>query len=290
MKVCFSYDCEGHWGFVDRPTSPLEAFAANDLADCYRQIAERHMRSDIPATFAFVALYAMPAEERPDFVQQRLEDVAATYPNLRNTGGLWDGAENLATIRTAATRSDLLEIGCHSLTHLPTPNLSDAALLREFRMGRDVLAGLTGASPASYVFPRNQVRLAASCVETFGAYRNTPMNRMGQKVTQLAASLSGIEMTSDFEVSDFLFWRSGIRKRFPDAGWKRLWRNRIARARHNGMRDQLFHVWSHPHNFLTDPGLMDRLGWLHSLLSENRDVVDFVPLSKTTTHTVDFRT
>lgn len=283
MNIVFSYDCEGNWGCVDWKEAPLHSYSAAELHNCYLILLDLHLKNNIPATFAFVGLYGLPTKQRQDFVKDNLQDLHRSLPNLFAKGGLWEGQENLQLITAAAKNTTLIEVGSHSLTHAPITTLNKAQQNREFVLSKEVLDNLTGLNTDSYIYARNLFEDGPACLKTFNAFRNTPAVKTSQRFTDILRTISGMDILKNDCMSDFIFWKGGHRRHFSDRGWKKLWLARMKAAQKAKHNSRTIHVWSHPHNILTDPEVVNRIEWLMNLFVENRAHLNFSTLSDMTT-------
>ena len=279
MKIVFSYDCEGNWGFVDWPQTPLAGLDPKALEKVYQTLCERHSTLDIPATFAFVALYTLPSAKRIAWIKERLPQLTTLLPNLSETGAFWEGETNIAEVAAAAARSDSIHIGSHGLTHRPIVDLSPAEQEMEFTASAELLSKTSGQTPQTFVYPRNLVAGRKACLAQFKTYRDTEALTVMQRAIDMNRAVTGIDTPRAKVTSDFIFWKGGHRRHFSDFGWKRLWQSRMKAARSGRDKDRVIHLWSHPHNFLTDPHLPARYEWLMELLNNNREYLEFLPMS-----------
>lgn len=280
MKIVFSYDCEGNWGFIDWTDTPLEGHDPKALEQVYRTLCQRHSDLSIPATFAFVGLYTLPTQERLAWIKTHLGDLPESLPNLHKTGGFWEGEANIAEVAKSASQSDAIEIGSHGLTHRPIVDLDPKTQQLEFSASADILSQTAGVTPKAFIYPRNLVAGATACLAQYKTYRDTEALTVMQRAVDMNRAVMGLDFPRDPVTSDFLFWKGGHRRHFSDHGWKRLWKSRMRAAQKGRDQDRVIHIWSHPHNFLTDPALPARYEWLMNLLSENRAHLEFAPLSE----------
>lgn len=279
--IVFSYDCEGNWGFVDQARTVLDARQSKPLEEAYRFLLDLHQFRGTPATFAFVGLYALTSGARADYVTEHAGRLAGRARYLTRSGGCWEGAANFAQVHKRAQGSDLIEIGSHSLTHVPFSLLDKEDQLDEFRASKQVLAGLCGSDPKTFIFPRNQMGSQTECLQYYRTYRDTPSPEGRRIAATLLSLLTGLSSSAANRNTEQVYWRGGSWKRFPDTGWRRLWRKRMQIARARPDRARTFHVWTHPHNLVTDPGQKDRMIWLFDLLDANKDIIRFRKLSET---------
>ena len=279
MNIVFSYDCEGLWAFIDWKKAPLHPYTPDDLHNSYKNLLNLHLKYNIPATFAFVGLYALPEKQRTAFVKEKLQDLHERLPNLFANGGLWEGHQNLQLITAEAKKNDLIEVGSHSLTHAPIITLNDSQQKREFKLSKEILDRLTGLNTESYIYARNLFEDGPACLTSYNKFRDTPAVKTSQRVIDLIRTVSGMDILKSDCMSDFIFWKGGHRRHFSDRGWKKLWLTRMKEAKNKKAHSRTIHVWSHPHNLLTDAQVRDRLEWLMRLFDENREHLNFTTMS-----------
>ena len=277
MKIVFSYDCEGNWGCVDWDKPYLEDSQSEKLASAYNTICSLHEKYNIPATFGFVGMYVTSPEERKKIINNNYVDFAKKYPNMLSVGGCWEGEENLDRV---TSNSSLFEVASHSLTHITFSELSEELIQNEITLSKEILKAKTGSEIKSFIYPRNVIKGKTLIENAFSNYRKTSANTRYLRIKDLLRTVSGISFHPEKEVSDFIFWKGGARKKFNDLGWKKLWRKRPSPKGSTKLSDHTIHIWSHPHNFVTDENVEKRLEWLLSNLSKNRSDHDFLTLSQ----------
>ena len=278
MKIVFSYDCEGNWGFVDWETPPFSQQHESSLESVYSRLIDLHHEYRIPATFAFVGLYGLPPSQRQQYVASNLQELVAKQPNFNQAVHCWNGAKNLKIVADAFSNHQLCEVGSHSLTHLPLSTLSEAECDREFEQSAELLSNATGHPVQAFIYPRNLIAYPDNCLKRFKSYRQTPAHSIFSRGLELARAVSGIEWSHPKITSDFVYAKCGARKRFSDRGWKRCWLNRLKNLKKQSGRT--IHVWSHPHDSVSDPNVLQRIEWLMQLLDKNREQLDFYRLSE----------
>lgn len=277
MKIVFSYDCEGNWGCVDWKDPYLNDHQSEELSSAYNKICELHEKYSIPATFGFVGMYVLPPKEREEIIKEKYSDFLERIPNMMSSGGCWEGIDNLKRV---TSNKDLFEVASHSLTHIPFSELSDELIQNEIDLSKKILKEKTGSEIKSFIYPRNIIKSPHLVEKSFSAYRKTSANTRYLRIKDLVRTVGGINFHPEKEVSDFMFWKGGARKKFSDKGWKKLWLKRLSDKGSKSLTNHTIHIWSHPHNFVTDPSLPDRLEWLLTLLSKNQHKNEFLTLSK----------
>lgn len=280
INIVFSYDCEGNWGLVDRAEPALDSRLAGTLQEAYRFLLDLHLSHDIPASFAFVGLYALTPDKRADYLSSHADALHNRAKYLARSGGCWEGAANFETIHGGAQKSDLIDIGSHSLTHLPFDQLDADDQRDELLASKQILARLVGSDPKTFIYPRNIFGSLSECGRHYRSFRNTPAPTRIDWIINSARTATGLFPLLESQYSDQIFWRGGAWKRVPDYGWKRMWRKRMRVARARSDSVQTVHVWTHPHNLVTDPGQKDRIRWLFDLLEANRPHIKFLKLSE----------
>ena len=271
-RVLITFDCEGRWGMADHLTSADRSLITTaNLVDTYDRLVDTLDAADVPATFAFVALFATPV----DLVAERLDELdrseatrrwsAAIVADLRagRTDG-WDGAALCERVRSSGRH----EIASHGYSHLPWnyPGITENDRVAE----ADGIARwrtAMGFDEVTLVYPRNQVaatdllaprgvtayRLAPALrtgspaaralnlVDEFRPARAEPMpsvSSQGGVAGQAVALPAGVPIN----------WRSGPRRRVPIGTSRR----RMAAMLDDAVRnDRIAHLWIHPHNFIT---------------------------------------
>ena len=270
MRVIFSYDCEGNWGFVDKGEA-FDSGQAERLRDSYDAILSFHERSCIPATFAFVGMFAAEPEVRRGFLDGELADLKVRYPYIDRFGGCWEGSHLFELVR----ESEFAIPASHSMTHIPIPFLSESEARAEMELSRRVISRDGASGPLGFVFPRNLFAYEHLASELFAGVRPTPANSRFVVGYEYLRAVSGIEFRQNV-TSDFAYWNGGARARFSDAAWRRLWERRLASI--DRWEERTIHVWSHPHNALTDSSYFERLAWLLEALKRERGHIDFAGL------------
>jgi hypothetical protein len=279
INVVFSYDCEGNWGFVDREDTVLDSSLSGALGDAYRYLLDLHLSDNIPATFAFVGFYALAPEARAEYLSAHADSLRGRAKYLTRSGGCWEGAANFATIQGGAQNSSLIDVGSHSLTHMPFDLLNAEEQRHELSASKKLLTDLSGRAPKAFIYPRNILRGPSECGRHYRTFRNTPVPTGVRRLTDRARLSVGLFPLLERQYSDQVFWRGGSWRMVPDFGWKRMWLKRLKMAEAQNDSVQTVHVWSHPHNLVTDAGQKDRMQWLFELFEANRKYINFLKLA-----------
>lgn len=265
--LILSFDCEGKWGMADRLSARHRRLLTTEkLEGAYRELVAMLQRHKLRATFAFVGLMTLSAEEFRE-VAGLFRDAPAPAerwlePFWRDrlagcTDG-WLAPQCLEIVRTVPGH----EIGAHGCTHTPIghPFLSQGGFGWELARLHDV-ARLKGIRPLSFVYPRNLVAFTGTLAAAgFLGYR-APLRRgpgLWGRIAALAreANLADVSQPPcPVQPPDavaipsgyFLNWRRGIRRAVPRAVTVARWRRIRDHALQTG---GVVHLWLHPHNLL----------------------------------------
>lgn len=266
-----SLDCEGLWGVADN-FAAMNSGRINQasLADAYALISKTLGDRDIIATAAFVSGFAAPLES----VRQHLDELRG----LAELAPEWFEHLLPRLIRgddesTDGLRGDqfskLLHEGGHELSWHGTTHLSlsddttNDAVDLELSLHAKLLPDL-GYNPRSIVFPRNRIgQLDKLRAHGFTNYRDSRPSALPQKALALARELwvgdrgdkRLPERRGDWQVIPagfFLNWPSGARSAVPADVTILRWRSMLRSACQTG---GLVHMWFHPHNLITAPGM-----------------------------------
>lgn len=278
--VIFSFDCEGKWGVADSLSPATHTALANDrLGEAYRKLVALLDQYQVPATFAFVGLFAEPAAElrnmrhpldqmarlSPDYLAPALAD--ARDGSRQGWHGDW-AVDLVGSSRTSH------ELAFHGATHIPWDTMSDALLEQEIALYHSLTSPI-GRSK-TMVFPRNRVaHLDAVRSLGIGAYRlglDRPraINLLDEfnPLPKAQFSCSAVDGLIAIPAGYFVNWRHGLRRSIPRA-WSRLraqWL--IERAARSGA---VVHFWLHPENIARAPATLDSLEDILRLVRQSRD-------------------
>lgn len=278
--LVISLDFELHWGMSDIVTSPDHAYMANlwGAREVIPAMLDLFCKKRIRATWATVGfLFAGAREELERFRPRRLPDYQRTDVN----NWLLEIGEDEASDplhyarslieRIAATPGQ--EVASHTFSHYycHEPGQTPEDFLADLQAAR-AIANHAGHCLDSLVLPRNQLDDAyLDCIRQAGfrCYRGNPLragfgrnHRNAAWMRALRLLDSHIDLTGphtvrwsdlarnvpvDIPASMFLRPYSGI------AALDVLRLRRIKNAmQHAAERNEIFHLWWHPHNFGTN--------------------------------------
>lgn len=259
-----SLDCEGLWGMADRPQAYEGSITAARLRWAYRTLLEILDRHDIPATFAFVGLFASDREVfeelRPQLEASTphrtwLAPALAAIDNGSSDG--WFLPETVEWVQAAGRH----EIASHSLTHLPFDGKAVTTIEQRFELqGMKTWGDRHDVALETLVFPRNGIA-GEQLLPDYGllAFRDHHRSHPGaagridnlarefnirQRSEQRAAESVPIRIPAGF----FLNWRHGVRKVVPRSVTRHRFRSILGDASTSG---GVAHLWLHPHNLIT---------------------------------------
>jgi hypothetical protein len=245
-------------------TSNTAAYAA-----ILRVLERRGMR----ATFAFVGAFTLHPDELSVWRHYLPEEHVRGRPWLeaffiaerqRRFDG-WLNPDPLKLVRAAGSH----EIGIHGFSHLPLAESVAAASAFDRELGAAcALARARGDTIQTLVYPRNQLghvsRLLAHGLlgyrdSVYPAWRGSSRRAANIlrefNLIEPSEPHSGICPVVAIPAGHILnFHHSFARRIVPRAATRCRWRNMLEHAAKNG---GVAHLWSHPHNFLSDPGLID---------------------------------
>jgi len=273
-KFIVSFDCEGKWGMADHLTPDLEARLTTPALDgIYAKLVGTLARHDIHATFAFVGMFTLSAEMLPSYLNR--------LPEAEVDGRPW-----LQAFRRAVLRNDLdgwllpsglrrvqsdgrHELATHGFTHLPLTEKTVTSEIFDLELGLACEVATTqGWAPRTIIYPRNQIghvgRLSSHGVKGYRELWRPDLRGSARKFGSLILEL-GFGAHAQMEAerpadpvaipSGHLlnFWHNRSRRLISRARTVRRWKAQLHDA---AARGGVVHLWSHPHNFLTDPGLL----------------------------------
>jgi len=274
-----SFDCEGKWGMADHLTPALAAALTNVRIYCaYEEILKAFRHTGLRGTFAFVGALTLTREELDEFHELFRDTPVNGRPWL--TAFNRDAAhEELDGWLSPLTIRHVLAEGCHEIathgfTHLPLDEATvDTDLFRhEMNLVRK-LAFRQGWTPRTIVYPRNQVGHTTLLAETgILGYREMLWPRWRGSGRQFRSLLAEFGLPSSSQVhapfaetiaipsGHFLnCWINRSRRIVPRQATVRRWREMMLHAAETG---GVVHLWSHPHNFITDPDLITTFGMI----------------------------
>lgn len=273
--VIVSVDCEGLWGLADRVEASHSSITAESLSWAYTNMIEAFATRQIPATLAFVSLFASDHA----FALDGLRSIAHLESHR-----LWVRPA-LAALETGDTqgwllpldlqeisRLGLFEIGSHGYTHIPLGNNLDTQSALEAELsGISTWETYNNLQCQTYVFPRNQVTdFPDGTKEKWIGYRgaNMPSTLPGRALNEVniwnkSQNFPAAQAPICIPGGHLMNWRSGFRRLIPERLSVLRWRSILRDARTQPNR--VAHLWFHPHNLITGA---NQLHLLQSLLDE----------------------
>jgi len=259
-----TFDVELLWGVFFDPTWRRRAERRwGPIREVFAEILSTLDRHEIPATFAFVGHLFLDRCERgvdgrthPEMPRGKHRGVPGDWYDFdpatdAESAPLWYGPDLVAAVRNAAVDH---EIGCHGFSHAFLDGGRDLARA-EIAAAADA-ARTAGIEPRSFVYPQNRVAFTEELAPAgFTHYRE----QVGVASRSLSFLRRAIGETPDvgrpLSVDGVVRVPGGI-PILPAIGVRRLVSvsNRLrevsaglSRAADEGA---VFHLWTHPHNFV----------------------------------------
>lgn len=276
--IIISLDCEGKWGVADRPSEGREFITTPKLTAVYAQILKLFEKHQFRATFAFVSAMTYEADElwglisgvelpykERDWLRNPLEDIGA---------GRSDGWCAPLLIQEVMSRG-VHHLCAHGGTHVPYDDEASSAnaVQWDLHFAKRTHQRL-GLEWKGLVFPRNIVGHLDS-VHSSGIryYRKTDpceeLNGVIGRATRLAnefisADRFGLHRIGSIELNSLAALSSGkfinARIGLRSAVSKEFTMRRVdALLRHAVSYQKIVHLYTHPHNFISDPALFGKL-------------------------------
>lgn len=289
-RFILSLDCEGKWGVADHLTRREHDWLSDErLRRAYRQILGVLGEFEVPATFAFVGLFAEP-EESFRKLTPAIAQLAARAPDYLGPALLdsregsrqgWHGSWAIDAVANASVRH---EIALHGVTHVPWTSQRRDFFVEELALLRELSSPVTDAK--TFVFPRNAVaHLELLGSAGFEGYRSAPRRR-GRARSLLSEFNLWSAPECDFQSSKaglvaipagfFVNWRHGVRRLVPR--W--LSRARFRRLLDDGESGGVIHAWMHPENIASAPESLNVLRNVIRLVASKRDSGRCVPMTQ----------
>lgn len=282
-KLIVSIDCEGRWGIADRGNERLAQIDNDGLRRAYSDILGVLHRHNASATFAFVAALCMEEDEL-------LYEVRRCGDAFRLGGHDW-----LAPARKSMEESlfsgwsvpELVlmvagegrhHICSHGGFHIPYDEglVSKESVEEDLRLVKKLQARHKIDSSV-LVFPRNVIGFKSLLSEGgFRGYREIDrcekMSGFTGKAKRLINEFSSSDRNdmSDFShqanqglvglsPGKFLNAKIGVRRFVPVSATKKRIDALLRSAIENG---SIVHLYTHPHNFITDKTMVDKFDYL----------------------------
>jgi hypothetical protein len=265
----FSFDCEGKWGMADHLLPEHRRISDSALAEAYARLAELLDSRRVPATFAFVSALVAGRERTMAFLEsvrpvnpRYVAWIAQLRTAIAGSPGGWFAPDLAPTV----LRHGINEFASHGGTHAPLTAAACAAadFQAEMEFVRATESAL-GQHSETLVFPRNQEGHHAGLAGFgFKGYRRAHPLETGRspafRLLRLAAEWlpqPGVAHAASagmiaIPAGSVLNFAHGPRRHIP---------RRVTTLRARGsmidsvLRNRVSHYYSHPHNFITDPGL-----------------------------------
>jgi hypothetical protein len=277
----FSFDCEGKWGVADALGSGAHRSLTDDkLKTAYRRLLELMDYYGIPATFAFVGLFAEPAPEFAhlsdvlDSMARRSPDfLAPALADLRD--GSRQGWHGAWAVDLVASQPIAHELAFHGVTHVPWDRMDNGLIEVEIGLFRAL------TSPIRYsrtmVFPRNRTG-HLDAVRSLGIHGY----RQGSKLSRAANYINEINPLPRVQFGGeilgglvsipagyFVNWQHGLRQLIPRE-WSRQ-RAKLLMERAAVRSGSVVHFWLHPENIAQAPQTLGRIEDILSLARDARE-------------------
>lgn len=311
-----TFDVELAWGtyYAMGAGAPPSRLDYREVRSVVEEILELLDRTGIAATWAFVGHLFLDGCEpgagppHPDVVRPR-------YPWFRGDwfrfdpcsseeeSPGWYGTELLEAIRSRSTPH---EIGCHSFSHIlfGDPDCSVEAAASDLRRSTEA-ARAVGVEMKSFVFPQNKVRhetlLPAHGLKIYREldgrwyYRASWTSGLLRKALHMADQCLGLAPPVVMPVSKGgdLWAVPGSLPLLPPIGFRRYlpMSVRVLKAKRGVDRAiacrRIYHLWSHPWNFLYQRDRMVRaLSEICRYVAERRDAGELETLTMEALHTL----
>lgn len=264
-SLIISLDCEGRWGLSDMLGPRERLITQESLEWAYRCLLDALDRHGLSATFAFVSLFAMPADAQWERIKELRQSPAhhqwteAAYEDFSHgsTSG-WTFHEALQWVRSREQH----EVASHSYSHLPMRGAGDA-LAYELNGVSDWARG-ENLTISTYIYPRNQIESSDLLRHPLIGFRDEPplsrglgpylyyVSPLGRSSPDPAPQAGVVAIPG----GDMLQWRCSWRRILPRAIAVSRWRSTL---RHAAKTGGCAHLWLHPHNLITGHKQLDLL-------------------------------
>lgn len=289
--LLISFDCEGKFGIADRITPELAELLSNHSNTAAYSAILRVLESHrMRATFAFVGAFTLHPDELPTWRHLFPEESVDGRPWLssffadeqRDEFDGWLNPEPLRLVRMAGMH----EIGSHGFSHLPLAEPIASAAVFDREIGAVcALAHSRGEKVHTLVYPGNRLgHVARLPLHGLAGYRDALVSSWRGSTRRAANILREFNFAEPAQPQSLRnqvvaipaghilnFQHGPARSLVPRAVTRRRWRDMLERAADLG---GVVHLWSHPHNFLVDPGLIDVfaaiLSYARQLVAEGR--------------------
>lgn len=288
-KFVFSIDCEGKWGIADRGEQRLGHLTSDRLLAAYNEILMVLNRNKIRASFGFVSALCMSR----DWLHEKLycaessvyyagKDwlVQARDDFLKNDYSGWSEPALVKLVQSHGEQ----HICSHGGFHVPydeekTPKASIAEDIEVIKASRMVL----GLSLDILIFPRNIIGyrecLAGAGFKAFrGLDKSESVPGLVGKAYRIANEFLSMDCADlklvvknqegplvQLSSAKFLNSKIGVRKFVPT----HVTKNRIdTLVRYAVTQGVTVHFYTHPHNFISDPSMLEKHAYLMGVVAK----------------------
>ena len=291
-KLIISFDCEGKWGIADRNPDRQRLLTSAAISNAYKTILATLRRKNAHATFAFVAALCLPKDQVEAAIEEnfhklifgRMHWLSAPRASARsNDFDGWSEPELPDLVRLEPRH----HICSHGGFHIPydEQNTPAEAIDADIDLIRSVDSRI-GSRQTILVFPRNVIGYRNRLSESgFEAYRDADRRELKKglagRAERLFLELGSVDRGDSRKHSyqnnvgltaltpgKFLNASIGLRSRIPLSLTKRRIDAFLSYAIKN---DTVVHFYSHPHNFIADNTLANKLDYLLGRASVYRD-------------------
>jgi len=282
-----TFDVELAWGtyYARGSRSPFLDLDFSEVRSVVDEILDILDRYELSATWAFVGHLLLNACDRtdgvphPDVVRPRYEWFPGDWFRFDpcSSAGESPGFYGPDLLRAVLDRDVQHEIAAHSFSHIifDDPGCSSDAAASDLRKNVEV-ARSSGIEMRSFVFPQGKVRhealLPVNGLQVFRGlderwyYRHSGVPSLLRKVLHMADQFLGVSPPVVLPVRRGVdLWEMpgslpllpsiGFRRFLPVSVKVRKARKGVARA---AARRRIYHLWTHPWNFLYQRGSMMR--------------------------------
>jgi len=275
-SATISVEIELAWGFHDNESLPqrLRTFDSRAYVGELIDILDTH---GIPSTWATVGHLLLDGCERSD--GRAHADLPAPTDNwydsdpcsTLDSAPLWYAPDLVERLRQCAGPQ---EIGSHTFSHVTTA-VSEDVLRAELRACRDLASE---GEMESFVSPRHGAVPGALLADAgYVSYRapdtEPPLRQAASFYTGIGHPETGLPVREGsgiwrHQTSTYFFYSplNEVQRRVPVVK-RRRFESGLQRAIE---RNEVFHVWAHPHNFIGDDRALDQFRWLVSRVAELR--------------------
>lgn len=288
-RFLLSLDCEGKWGVADGLHQREHEWLSDErLRKAYKSIIDLLDEFSVPATFAFVGLFAEPrqsffglmpeiaalASRSPDYLGTALSDI--TEGSRQGWHGDW-------AVDSAGSANVAHEIALHGVTHVPWTSRDREFFIEELNLLQMLSSPVRQSK--TFVFPRNEVAhielLRTAGLEGY---------RLGKTRGRAASVLSELNLWSRPEpvglpapdepvpipAGYFINWRHGLRRLVPP--WVTL--SRFQTLLDRAGEGTIVHAWLHPENIASAPSTLDLLRDIIRTVAQRRDAGRCLPMTQ----------